>query len=140
MVSSETISGAGEARPRNPWLLRWILAGCAVPLLLGGISWLGYAVGLAFVAEALAGPAMFSAPLSPFLVKAFTASDLHGVMPWVVGVGVAAFNVTLYAALGSLHWRLRRQPPVNQALWLTLVIFIGFSVTSFVASIWAFGG
>ena len=52
--------------------------------------------------------------------------------------GALLANVLLYVAAGALHWRLRMQPRVNQMLWLTLAIGIGFSVLRFAALVAAF--
>jgi hypothetical protein len=125
---------------RRRLVVRWILAGVLVPTALGGASWLGYGAGLGFLAEGLAGPAMFSAPMSPFLVSAFTIRGLPALQLAGVVIGVVTFQVVLYGALGLLHARLRRQPPINRALWLTVAVLVTFAITSFLASIWAFSG
>lgn len=125
---------------RRRLVTRWLIAGLVLPVALGGASWLGYASGLGFLSEGLAGPAMFSAPMSPFLVNAFSARDVSSIQRAYVIVGVVAFQLGIYGGLGVLHARLGRQPRINQALWLTLAVLVSFAVTSFLASIWAFAG
>lgn len=125
---------------RRRLVTRWVVAGLLVPVTLGGASWLGYAAGLGFLSEGLAGPAMFSAPMSPFLVNAFSVRGLPTVQIAYVIVGVVAFQLVIYGGLGLLHARLWRQPRINQALGLTVAVLVSFAVTSFLASIWAFAG
>jgi hypothetical protein len=63
---------------------------------------------------------------------------VHGLAPYAVATGAVIANAFLYTAVGALHWRLRAQPTVNQLLWLTVVIGIGFSVLRFAALVGAF--
>jgi hypothetical protein len=131
---------AGPARGRNRLLARWAVAGLLVPGVLGGLSWLCFEARLGAVFDVLADLAMFLAPLSPLLLKAFSARVVVGVQPYLLAAAVGAANAAIYALLGTLQWRLRAQPRVNQWLWLTVVTGVGFSVTLFAALIWAFAG
>ena len=119
-------------------MIRWAAAGLLVPLALGGISWLAYLAKLGFLSEALAGPALFAAPLSPFLIRPATSADAHGGTLFLIGAAVLLGNLALYAAVGALSWRLGSLPRVNRLLRLTLVIGVGFAAVSVVASLIAF--
>ena len=118
--------------------MRWALAGVLVPGVLGGLSWLCFEARIGGPFDLLANLSMFAAPFWPFVLKAFQGRDAHGLVPYLIAMGVIACNVALYVAVGALEWRLRAQPRVNQLLWLTLVIGVGFAILKFLALILAF--
>jgi hypothetical protein len=125
---------------RRRLLARWMLAGVLVPGVLGLLSWLCFEARLGNLFDALANLSLFSAPFWPFVLRVFQHRTDHGALALAVGGGAVLLNVLLYAAIGALHWRLRAQPTVNQWLWLTVVVGIGFSVLRFAALVVAFAG
>lgn len=139
MDSDATVPTDAGRTARGTLILRWAVAGLLLPAALAGISWVAYASKLGFIAELMSMPAVFAAPFSPLALAALTTRGAHGPVPYVIAAAVLAGNVAVYALVGMLHARLQRRPIVDQLLWLTLVIGVGFSLLSFVATIVAFG-
>ena len=117
-------------------ILMWMGASLALPLALGGGSWLAYQAGFAFLSEGLAGPFFLSAPLAPIAAMVYFGPK----GPSLVGpVTVAVIgNVLLYAACGYLHARWAALPTVDRWLRLSPVVGLVFFTVLAIASIVAF--
>ena len=101
----------------NRLIAQWILASIAVPVLLGGGSWLAYEGGFGFLSEGLAGPFFFSMPMAPFIaVVYFGPKGQSLIVPVALALGG---NVLLYVGLSRLHARWQGLARVDR--WLRLV-------------------
>jgi hypothetical protein len=102
-------------------ILGWCAAGLALPLLLGGGSWLAYQAGWGFLSEGLGGPFFFATPFAPFAARELFAA--RGAAALAPGVLAAGLNVALYAFDGWLYLRWRGLLKVDR--YLRLVASVG---------------
>ncbi len=138
MASDATPVTGQDGLSRRQLLLRWGLAGVLIPGVLGGLSWLCFEARIGALFDGLANLSLFAAPFWPFVLKAFQHRTAPGIGPYAVAGAAVFANALLYLVVGALHWRLRAQPTVNQMLWLTVVIGVGFSLLRFAAMVGAF--
>ena len=118
-------------------ILGWCGAGLALPIVLGGGSWLSYQAGWGFLSEGLSGPFLFSTPFAPFVIQASFAAHGTAVLP--PALLAAGINLILYAFEGWLYLRWRSLAPVDRYLRLVPAMGALHFLLLAVASVLAFG-